>query len=197
MAPTTRSSAQRRRVKSMARQTAYNPKSYVDEPPEDDEWDEDDFEVPAPRWPWIIGLILAVAGIGVASYLTYAHYTSASVLACPDSGGEINCAKVTTSIYSHILGFPVAVLGLIFFVGMIPLLLPVAWRSTNPIIRLGRLGASIVGVGMILWLIYAELFLIKNICIYCTAVHALTFLLFVVIALGTVATTPGGSGEAA
>jgi uncharacterized membrane protein len=194
MATSNRSAAQRRRAKA-ARQTGYHAKTVAPpDPAEDDGWDE--VETSTPRWPWIIGLVLAVAGVGVASYLTYAHYTSASVLACPDSGGVINCAKVTTSKYSHILGIPVALLGLVYFVGMIPLLLPAAWRSTNPYIRLGRLGASIVGVGMILWLIYAELFLIKNICIYCTAVHGLTFLLFVVIALGTVATTPVALGRA-
>lgn len=140
-----------------------------------------------PRWPAIVGLILTVAGLAVSGYLTYAHYTSTKSLACPDTG-LINCAKVTTSEYSHFLGFPVAVLGLLFFAAMLPLQLPVAWRSTWAPLRLARVGATVVGVGMILWLIYAELFRLDALCLYCTAVHALTLLLFCSTALGTAAT---------
>lgn len=140
-----------------------------------------------PVWPWIIGLVISVAGLGVSAYLTYAHYTSASSLACPDTG-LINCAKVTTSSYSHIFGLPVAVLGLAFFAAILPLQLPAAWRSTWAPLRLARLGATVVGVGMVLWLLYVELFRLDAICLYCTAVHALTILLFFSTALGTAST---------
>jgi uncharacterized membrane protein len=184
-----RTAAQRRRAQAMARQTSYTrPAATTAVEPDDAEDWEDGEPAPNPRWPWLIGLILCVLGLGVSAYLTYAHYTSAAVLACPENA-TINCAKVTTSIYSHILGIPVAVLGLVFFVGMIPLQLPAAWRSRWWPIRYGRLAASVIGVGMILWLVYAELFKLDAICLYCTSVHVLTFLLFAVIALGTVATT--------
>lgn len=123
----------------------------------------------------------------MAAYLTYAHYTSASSLACPDSG-LINCEKVTTSSYSHIFGVPVAVLGLSFFLGMLPLQLPGAWRCTWAPVRIGRLGATAAGVGLVFWLLYAELFRIDAVCLYCTAVHVVTVLLFITTALGTVST---------
>jgi uncharacterized membrane protein len=172
----------------MARQTAYSQSVATPDVGEDeDEYGWDDAEPADPRWPWLIGLILCGLGLGVSIYLTYAHYSATPLDACPDKG-IINCAKVTTSVYSHILGVPVAVLGLVFFVGMIPLQLPAAWRSRWWPIRYGRLGASVIGVGMILWLVYAELFKLDSICLYCTSVHVLTFLLFVVVALGTVAT---------
>lgn len=142
----------------------------------------------APRWPAWVGLVLSVAGVAVAGNLTYAHYTSTKALgACPDTG-FINCAKVTTSQYSHIFGLPVAVLGLAFFLAMIPLNLPVAWRSQWRPLRLGRVAATVVGVGMICWLIVAELFRLHSICLYCTVVHGLTVLLFVATVLGTVST---------
>jgi hypothetical protein len=35
----------------------------------------------------------------------------------------------------------------------------------------------------VLYLIYAELFIIGSICLYCTSVHALTFVIFVLTAL--------------
>ena len=34
------------------------------------------------------------------------------------------------------------------------------------------------GIGFVLCLLYAELFIIGAICLYCTSVHVITFLLF-------------------
>lgn len=149
-----------------------------------------------PAWTWIVGVVLCLAGLAAASYLTVAHYVSGVSLACPDTG-LINCAKVTTSSYSAILGIPVAVLGLAFFVFMLPLQTPWAWRSTNQLLRIVRMGSCVVGMGFVLWLLYAELIKIGNICLYCTTVHALTFLILVSTALGTIATAaaPDGSEE--
>ena len=141
----------------------------------------------APRWPWIVGLAICTAGLAVASYLTYAHFAGATSLACPDTG-FIDCAKVTTSSYSRIFGIPVALLGLLFFVAMLPLQTPWSWRSTSPLLRRGRLAACAIGVGLVLWLVYVELFRLDSICIYCTAVHMLTFALFATVALATVST---------
>jgi uncharacterized membrane protein len=138
-----------------------------------------------PRWASPVSLVICALGIATASYLTYAHYSDASVLACSDRGA-INCAKVTTSEQSHFLGMPVAVLGLAFFVGMTALSLPWAWRRPEPIVRYARLLATLVGVGMILWLIYAELAIIDAICLYCTGVHGLTLALFFVVVVATV-----------
>ena len=73
-------------------------------------------------------LVLAVAGLAVSAYLTYEHFTASTTLACPETS-RVNCVKVTSSSYSAVLGVPVAVLGLAFFLGILPLLLPAAWRS--------------------------------------------------------------------
>jgi uncharacterized membrane protein len=151
--------------------------------------DRDDDLAPFPRWPAVVGLVLCLAGLGVASYLTYAHYDTHIQLACPDKG-VINCAQVTSSSYSKVFGIPVALLGLLFFAFMTPLNLPAAWRSTNPVVRRVRLGSTVIGIGFVCWLLYAELVKIQKICLYCTSVHVLTFLLFVVTIVATVATAP-------
>jgi uncharacterized membrane protein len=145
-----------------------------------------------PRWASPVSLVICVIGIATAGYLTYAHYSDPSVLACSDKG-SINCAKVTTSAESHFLGMPVAVLGLAFFVGMTILCLPQAWRRPEPVVRYARLAATLVGVGMILWLVYAELAIIKAICLYCTLVHGLTLVLFFVVVAATVLGTSSSS----
>ena len=56
-----------------------------------------------------------------------------------------------------------------------------AWRSTDRRVHLARLALAIIGVGMILYLLIAELFIIKAICLWCSSVHLVTFILFVII----------------
>jgi len=131
------------------------------------------------RWQPIATLLLSIAGLGVATYLTITHFDKVA-LVCSDNGA-INCAKVTSSPQSVILGIPVAMLGLAFFIPMIALCLPAAWRSADRRIHLARLILSITGVGMIVYLIVAELFIIKAICLWCSGVHVITFILFVII----------------
>ncbi len=143
------------------------------------------------RWPATVSSLLCVAGVAVAGYLTYAHYTSAKVLACSDKG-LVDCAKVTTSSYSRIFGIPVSDTGLVYFIVMGALCSPWAWRSASTVVRRLRLAGAVAGVVMILWLIYAELFRLDAICLYCTIVHGLTLLLFITVALGTAATTVAG-----
>ena len=130
-----------------------------------------------PRWPGIVGTVASALGLGVAGYLTYEHFTSSSTLACSDNS-VVNCLKVTTSSYSAVAGVPVAVLGLVFFAVMLVLQLPPMWRRPEPAVRIGRLAWAVVGLGTVLYLLYAELFSIDAICLWCTAVHVLTLLLF-------------------
>ncbi|MGD0312812.1 MAG: vitamin K epoxide reductase family protein [Acidimicrobiales bacterium] len=135
--------------------------------------------VPTLRWQPLATLAFSVAGLGIATYLTITHFDKVALI-CSDNGA-INCAKVTSSPQSVILGIPVAMLGLIFFVPMIALCLPAAWRSADRRIHLARLILSIVGVGTIIYLITAEFFIIKAICLWCSGVHVITFILFVII----------------
>jgi uncharacterized membrane protein len=130
-----------------------------------------------PRWPGVVGTVASVAGLGVAGYLTYEHFTSSSTLACSDNG-VVNCLKVTTSSYSAVAGVPVAVLGLVFFCVMLALQLPAMWRRPEPAIRIGRMAWAVVGLGTVLYLLYAELFAIDAICLWCTSVHVLTLVVF-------------------
>jgi uncharacterized membrane protein len=129
----------------------------------------------------VVGLILCVAGLAVATYLTIEHFDTSLTLSCPDTG-RINCQKVTTSQYSHVAGIPVAVLGLLYFVAALPLFSPQAWRSPSPAIRMARLGLVGVGLAMVLYLVWAEFFGVSAICLWCTSVHIITFLLFALVA---------------
>jgi len=150
--------------------------------------------VPSLRWQPIVTTLLCLCGLGVATYLTIAHYDTHVALACPKTN-FVNCETVTTSAQSHILGIPVAVLGLFYFVPMLVLCLPVAWRSANRRIHLARLVLASIGVGTIIYLIIAELFLIKAICLWCTSVHLITFLIFVIVATSSPIVLSPGYGD--
>jgi uncharacterized membrane protein len=114
-------------------------------------------------------------------------------LACPDTGA-VNCAKVTTSSQSEIFGvLPVADIGLAYFVVLTALCTPWAWRSARPELRWARLVAVAAGVGMVVYLLYAELFQIDAICIYCTVVHAVTVGLFAAVVMADTGKTPRGA----
>jgi uncharacterized membrane protein len=142
-----------------------------------------------PRWLPVTSLLLAFVGLGASIYLTYEHFTQNKSLACA-SNGVINCAAVTTSPQSKIFGIPVAVLGLVFFVGIIPLLLPVAWQINTRLVRNGRIAAVGIGVCFVFYLIYVELFDVKKICEWCSGVHLMTIALFAVVLFGTALLDP-------
>ena len=124
---------------------------------------------------------------GSRAYLTYEHYTGSTNLVCSDKG-IVNCLAVTTSAYSKVAGVPVAVLGLVFFAVMVVLQLPAMWRQAERLIRRARLAWSVVGVATVVYLLTPELFRIDAICLWCTAVHVLTFVLFVSTVLATLST---------
>ncbi len=135
-----------------------------------------------PSWLAPTTLGLAIAGVAVSAYLTVVHYTSSSILACSGSG-LVDCERVTTSAQSKMLGIPVALLGLVWFVATAALVSPPAWRSRTPWVRWARLADVAGGMGMVLWLVYAELFVIRAICLWCTVVHVIVFALFVLVML--------------
>jgi uncharacterized membrane protein len=140
-----------------------------------------------PLWLQLTTWVLALAGFGVSIYLTVAHYVSPALLICSEKG-LVNCAAVTTSPESIVFGvFPVAVLGLAFYVLMAVITSPWAWRASWPVIRWVRLGSVAVGMVFVLYLIYTELITLNAICLWCTSVHVITFLLFGLIVFSAAA----------
>ena len=73
-------------------------------------------------------LALALVGLAVSVYLLVDHYTAATPLACPE-GTVVNCQRVTTSPQSTVMGIPVALLGVVFFVVLAAVSRPAVWRA--------------------------------------------------------------------
>ena len=137
---------------------------------------------PAGPPPWLqwVSLALALVGLGLSAYETYAHFNGSHLAGCPTGGnGTFNCTAVITSSQSMVFGvFPVAVLGLVFYVVVTALMTPWAWRMRRREVGPLRLATMIAGMGFVMYLIYAEVVQIQDICEYCTGVHVITFLLF-------------------
>jgi uncharacterized membrane protein len=123
--------------------------------------------------------VLGLVGLLVSAYLVSTHYFADQVpLACA-TGGIVDCEEVTTSTASMLGPVPVAVLGLLWFVAFLGLLVA---RRRQPGWRLmvAQVGWTIAGLVFVFYFVYAELFLIGAICLWCTAVHAVVVVLFLI-----------------
>jgi uncharacterized membrane protein len=119
------------------------------------------------------------AGVLIALYLTLVHYTSVVGLACPGQGSSlIDCGNVLTSPESIWWGIPVPLWGLLWFLaGMVlrwqePVWGDYSWWS--PALWIW----AIIGVASVIWLVYAEFFLIHALCVWCSALHLIILGLF-------------------
>ena len=107
-------------------------------------------------------VVLGTIGLGVASYLTYVHYSGAVPL-CGKNGGS--CLTVQTSTYSKLAGVPVPVIGLVGYVSILVSLLIRQSEAT----RLATLGFTIIGFLFSAYLTGREVFTIEAICEWCVS----------------------------
>lgn len=133
-----------------------------------------------PAWLQITSLVLAILGLVISAYETYAHYTTNHLYGCASNPHALfDCGAVITSSQSMVFNvFPVAVLGLAFYVVVVALMTPWAWRTRRPQVHWLRMAAMITGMGFVIYLIYVELYQLQEVCEYCSGVHIVTFLLF-------------------
>ncbi len=120
--------------------------------------------------------VLAVIGLGVSAYLTYVHYAGFSALVCTGAhGGHSSCETVQSSVWSKVAGVPVALLGLIGYIGILASLLAPDREES----RLATLGLTVIGVGFSAYLTYRELFSIHAICEWCVSSAVILTLLLI------------------
>ena len=115
-------------------------------------------------------LVLSVIGLGVATYLTIIYYAGIN----PACTAGTSCVKVQTSQWSKVAGVPVALLGLIGYLGITASLLARDREET----RLATLGLTLVGFAFSGYLTYRELFSIHAICEWCASSAVILTILF-------------------
>ena len=115
--------------------------------------------------------LLAIAGIAVSSVSLYHHYGSSRTSYC-DIGENFNCDIVNRSTYSTVLGIPVALIGMIGYLGLLALSTVYRSKAETPILLLI---ASVAGLGFAIYLTYIEAFVLAAWCVLCLSSLALIF----------------------
>jgi uncharacterized membrane protein len=128
-------------------------------------------------WRWWSMCILALAGIGVAGYLTWA-YVGHQAIMCGQSEG---CDQVRDSVYSHVFGIPVSGLGLLAYLTLLGLVFLRARAPDTVVdyIPLALFGISLMGVLYSAYLTFLEVYVILAICRWCVASAVIMTAIFV------------------
>lgn len=103
-------------------------------------------------------VVLALIGLGIASYLTYVHYRGLSPICAINAG----CEKVQSSRYAKVGGVPVPLIGLIGYLAILASLF-----VRGEMARLATAGMAIGGFAFSVYLTSLELFKIHAICQWC------------------------------
>jgi uncharacterized membrane protein len=124
----------------------------------------------------LAAIAFAMGGLGISLYLTVVHISQDRVLLLCSSSGLVNCEQVLTSSQSVVGPFPVAVLGVVWFIVLLVLLL--RGDGVSPRRRAAvQLAWAVGGIAVVFYLIYVELFLVGAICLWCAIVHLFVILL--------------------
>ena len=118
-------------------------------------------------------ILLSFIGIIDAGYITVKAFTGGTVV-CPLTGG---CNGVLQSSYSHILGYPVALYGLLFYT-LIFVLSFIFLDSNNKHIFTALTLLPTAGFLFTLWFLYLQAFVIGAYCFYCLVSAGLSTILF-------------------
>jgi uncharacterized membrane protein len=101
--------------------------------------------------------VLATVGAAIAGYLLYERFTDGTI-ACTTGG----CETVQDSSYAKVAGIPVALIGLVGFVG----LFATAWFR-GELARAAAVAMALSAVAFSGYLLVAQLALIHAVCIWC------------------------------
>jgi uncharacterized membrane protein len=135
--------------------------------------------------PAFVLAALDLIGLGIASYLSFTELTGGEV----QCGVLKGCETVQHSPYTRpFAGIPVAVYGVILSITL--LTLAIAWYKTgNYKLLLAHYALSLVGVAFEGWFQFAQIFLIKAVCIWCES-YGISLVLRFIVALWVFLRTP-------
>ncbi|HET7093967.1 MAG TPA: vitamin K epoxide reductase family protein [Thermomicrobiales bacterium] len=122
------------------------------------------------RW-YAASLVLALLGIGVAGYLTIAHYNQGVLVCSPTIG---NCHTVQSSVYATVGPIPIALFGLVMYIALAALA-ALRWRRPESAWPATLLAFAVAFGGVLVsaYLTYLELAVIHAICQWCVTSAAL------------------------
>lgn len=126
-------------------------------------------------------LVLSVVGVIISLYLTSVHYEHVP-LVC-STQGFVDCERVLSSMYSVVPGtsIPVSVPGVLWFI-VAGVLAFVAWRVApqRRDVVIGLFVWSLLGMLSVFYLVYVEIVRLHTLCAWCTALHAIILVMFLI-----------------
>ena len=130
---------------------------------------------------------MSAVGLWASGTVLVIYYTLGGALPlCPTGnyfGIYLDCGAVLGSSYSKVLGVPLELLAVFYFVVNLGLVYLIAFGSD----RVSKRSLSVlfgwrfIGVAIVPYLVFVEVFLLHAICVYCTIMHAAILIDFVVI----------------
>ena len=127
--------------------------------------------------------VIALIGVGIATYLVYIHYAGIKPICAAGGGG---CEKVQSSDFAKLAGIPVAVLGLAGYLAILASLF-----VPGDLGRLAGAAIALSGFGFSLYLTYREIFTIKAICQWCVGSAVLMTVLAILTTVRLLKAEPG------
>jgi uncharacterized membrane protein len=131
----------------------------------------------------VLLLALSFLGAGISIYLTFVHYENVP-LVCSESG-LINCAHVLSSPYAVVPGtsLPITIPGFGLCVASAALAIAGLFAANGlwqRRIRVAQFAWALGGLLVVLYLVYVEIVRLHTICAWCTALHVLILLMFLI-----------------
>lgn len=129
---------------------------------------------------WTAALVCVIVGLVASVAATWVHFQVASTPGYEsfcNVNDALNCTQAYQSAYGRLLGVPVAVLGAGYFLALLAL---VAFGRSLDALASYLLAASVVGLGFVLYLGWATLFVLGTLCVLCLATYAAVIGLFFV-----------------
>ncbi|MBI2125333.1 vitamin K epoxide reductase family protein [Candidatus Woesearchaeota archaeon] len=125
-------------------------------------------------------LILSVFGLGTSLYLVYNHYNPSLEGSVCDITASVSCTILNSGIYSKILGVPVAIYGVAWFI----VLGILSWNSVRNKKNFQKLLLwNAGGFLSVFYFVYIE-FLLSTFCPFCTVVHVLVAVSLILTIVG-------------
>ena len=135
------------------------------------------------RLKLLVLVVMSLFGLGAALEVFFTYYLLGQSLPGCQPGGFLDCSRVLGSSYSKIFGIPLELFAAVYFIINLGLVYLIAFgsdsvfqRSINAIFVWRFLGLMIVP-----YLVFIELFILHAICIYCTMMHIAIVADFIII----------------
>jgi uncharacterized membrane protein len=135
------------------------------------------------RLKLLVLVVMSLFGLGAALevFITY-YYLRQSLPGC-QPGGLFDCARVLGSTYSQFFGIPLELFAATYFIINLALVYLIAFGSDRVFER--AIDAIFVwrflGLMIVPYLVFIEVFILHAICIYCTMMHAAIVADFIII----------------